>query len=199
MNQPLFIETIKVKDGIFYNMPLHIERLQKTAYEFFKTKPELKLSGDMIPEHLKKGVTKCRVLYASDIVSVEFEKYTFKKIESLVVVEDNTIDYEYKSVNREHLNKLYARKANASDIIISKNGFITDTLYANLVFENKQGLFTPSSYLLAGTKRKYLLEKGIIREKPIRASELHSYSRVYLINAMIDLEDAICTSIIYQK
>lgn len=199
MNQALFIETIKVKDGIFYNILLHIDRLQKTAYTFFKTKPKLELSEEMIPEHLRSGLTKCRVLYASNIVSVEFEKYTFKKIESLVVVEDNTIDYEYKSVNREFLNKLHKQRGNnASDIIISKDGFITDTSYANLVFENRDGLFTPSTYLLAGTKRRYLLEKGIIRERNIKVSDLNSYSKVYLINAMIDLDDAVCTSIIYR-
>lgn len=199
MNQALFIETIKVKDGIFYNIPLHLDRLQKTTYKFFKTKPRLELSEEMIPEHLKSGLIKCRVLYSSQIISIEFETYTLKKIETLAIVEDNAVDYKYKSVNRGFLNKLYTQRSNnASDIIISKDGFITDTSYANLVFEGRDGLFTPSSYLLAGTKRRYLLERGIIKEKNIKVTDLDSYSKVYLINAMIDLDDEVCTSIIYR-
>lgn len=195
MSEPLFIETIKVKDGIFYNLPLHIARLSRTAIHFFGSAPLLDLSEDLIPEVLRVGLVKCRVTYGLQIVSIEFEPYSFRKISSLTLVEDNTIDYAYKSVDRDSLNELYSRKASGDDVLIVRNELITDTSYANVVFKNEDGFYTPKSYLLGGVKRQYLLEKGIIREVEVNLDNLMSFSKLYLINAMIDLEDEICISI----
>ena len=77
------------------------------------------------------------------------------------------------------------------DIIFIKNGFVTDSLSANLVFENENGLFTPKTYLLAGTKRALLLEKGIIQEIDISKNDIAFYQKIRFINAMMDLEDGI--------
>ncbi len=65
------------------------------------------------------------------------------------------------------LCKIFLCKKTADDIIITKNGNITDSSFSNLVFESSDGaLFTPETYLLeGGTKRKFLLKNGIIREK----------------------------------
>ncbi|PXV68946.1 4-amino-4-deoxychorismate lyase [Dysgonomonas alginatilytica] len=196
MNKPLlFVESIKVKDGVFYNLPLHIARLNRTAMHFFGSAPVLKLLEDMIPEALKVGLVKCRVTYGSQIVSIEFEPYVFRRISSLTLVEGNAIDYTYKSADRSALNTLFSRKATGDDILIVKNGLIADTSFANVVFRNSKGFFTPKSYLLGGTKRQYLLGKGIIRETDISVDDLSSFSKIYLINAMIDLEDEICIMI----
>lgn len=192
MNEPLFIETIKVKDGIFYNLPLHIARLERTATHFFGMAPSLKLSRDMIPEELRHGLVKCRVIYSSRIVSVEFEPYTFRRISSLTLVEANDIDYTYKATDRNSLNTLYSQKESGDDILIVKNGLITDTSYANVVLESAQGLFTPKNYLLGGIKRQYLLEKGIIKELTVSKADVASFTKLYLINAMIDIEDKVC-------
>lgn len=195
MNRSLFLETIKVKDDNFYNLSLHQERLQKTARHFFKTLPILNLTTQMIPEDLRTGLVKCRVLYNSDIVSIEFEPYSFKEINRLKVVEDNFIEYAYKSADRDALNRLVVQKGNADDIIIVKDRLITDTSYANLVFADSTGFYTPENCLLEGTKRRQLLDKGIIQAKSISLDDIASFSKIYLINAMIDLEDEICLPI----
>lgn len=195
MNEPQFIETIKVKDGVFYNLALHIARLERTAIRFFGIAPHLVLLDEMIPEALKSGLVKCRVVYTSQIMSVEFEPYVFRRIESLTLIEDNAINYTYKSTDRESINTLYSQKESGDDILIVKNGLITDTSYANVVFENQDGLFTPKSHLLAGTKREELITKGIIKELTIGKKDVFSFSKLYLINAMIDIEDNICLPI----
>lgn len=195
MSEPLFIETIKVKDGIFYNLPLHIARLSRTAIQFFGSAPLLELSENMIPEALRVGLVKCRVTYGSQIVSIEFEPYCFRKISSLTLVEDNAIDYAYKSVDRRLLNELYSRRVSGDDVLIVRNGLITDTSYANVVLRNEDGFYTPKSYLLGGIKRQYLIEKGVVREVEVNLDNLKSFSKLYLINAMIDLEDEISISI----
>lgn len=195
MSEPLFIETIKVKDGIFYNLPLHIARLNRAAIQFFGSAPLLELSENMIPEALRVGLVKCRVTYGSQIVSIEFEPYCFRKISSLTLVEDNAIDYAYKSVDRSSLNELYSRRASGDDVLIVRNGLITDTSYANVVLRNEDGFYTPKSCLLGGIKRQCLIEKGVIREVEVNLDNLKSFSKLYLINAMIDLEDEISISI----
>lgn len=195
MNQPLFIETIKVNNGVFYNLPLHLARLQNTTIQVFGRAPQLNLSPDLVPPSLRQGLVKCRVLYADEIVSVTFEPYQLRPITSLALVECNNIDYSYKSANRSIFEHLLRSKGDCDDILIVKNGLITDTSYTNLVFENQDGLFTPHNCLLEGVKRQSLLEKKIIEKKCISIHDLSSYTSVYLINAMIDLEDKVCIAV----
>lgn len=191
MNKKTFIETIKVLNGRFCNLDLHIDRLQSTANHFYDRYPEFDWQNINIPDDMCKGLVKCRITYTSQIIAVEFEKYNLRKIASLTLVFDNDIDYEYKSTDRSAFSRLMASKGNCDDILIVKNGLITDTSYSNVVFENKEGLYTPANPLLRGTKRSNLLNKGIIGEREITVQDMSDYSCLYLINAMIDLEDNI--------
>lgn len=191
MNTPSFIETIKVLDGQFINLPYHYERMSRTIASFFNMPISIDLRPDDIPVDLRTGLVKCRVVYSSNNTSVEYTRYAFRKVESLRLIEDNEIDYSYKYEDRSSLLSLLSRKENCDDILIVKNGYITDTSYSNVVLENASGLYTPSSYLLSGTKRRLLLDRGRIKETDIRVSDLHHYSKLYLINSMIDVEDNI--------
>jgi 4-amino-4-deoxychorismate lyase len=111
-------------------------------------------------------------------------------INSLALAEHNTIDYTYKYHNRDDINKLQALHSERDDILIIKNTFVTDTSFTNVVFRDHAGkLYTPKSTLLAGTKRNQLLKAGIIHEKEIKMSDIGSYVGLYMINAMIDIED----------
>ena len=219
-NQPIgcFIETLRIENGVIYNFDMHQERMHKTSFFHYGTKPELKImisdkrltinSGNsqangnnlpLITNHLSLNTNeriKCRVLYSSDIITVEFSAYSAKEIRSLCLVEDNGIEYNYKFVARDALNNLFAQRKSADDIIIVRNGNITDSSFSNLVFETFEGeLFTPRTYLLAGTKRKFLLESGIIKERDITVDDIFSYKKVYLINAMLDIEDDISVAV----
>jgi 4-amino-4-deoxychorismate lyase len=53
---------------------------------------------------------------------------------------------------------------------------------------------------LNGTKRQQLLREGKISEREISVDSLGDYDRIYLINAMLDIEDGISLSVssIYQ-
>ena len=74
------------------------------------------------------------------------------------------------------------------DIIIIRNGLVTDSYYANLCFEKKGELFTPVVPLLNGTKRMKLISEKKIIPIDIKPKEINSYDRIHLINAMIDIE-----------
>ena len=189
MNEPYFIETIKVVDGKFLNLPYHMERMNATMIAFFNTTIFVELWIGDIPEELRTGVVKCRIIYSYRNVKVEYERYQIRKISSLKLVSADNLDYSFKYADRSSLNTLLEQKGDCDDILIVKDGYITDTSYSNVVFENASGLYTPSTYLLAGTKRKYLLDKGIINQAEIKVEDIQKYNKLHIINAMIDLQD----------
>ncbi|MEN0007076.1 MAG: aminotransferase class IV [Bacteroidota bacterium] len=108
-------------------------------------------------------------------------------INSLTLVEAPAINYRQKFVDRTHLKALYESRGQADDILIIKNGWVTDSYYCNVVFARGEQLLTPSYPLLEGTKRALLLEKGQIKSYPITASMIRQFDSIYLINAMIEL------------
>ncbi len=182
-----FSEVIKVQDGVFYNLDGHEARMNRTTMHFFGNGIALGLIPEMIPPDLHTGLVKCRVVYGiHGVESIEFSPYTLRTIRSVAIVRDDTIEYAYKSTDRSHLNMLLERSG-CDDIIIVKNGFVTDASSANIVLEDMFGaLYTPSTCLLPGTKRASLLERGVIMECEVKEQDLKNAAKIYLINAMID-------------
>ena len=72
-----------------------------------------------------------------------------------------------------------------------RNGFITDTSYSNVVFNKNGELYTPYHPLLNGTKRQKLLSEGVIKEAQISVNSIKEFDRVWLINALLDIEDEV--------
>ncbi len=186
----MFSEAIKLKDGIFYNLEYHQARLNRTQEKFYSPKIDLSLLCSLIPDYPQKGLFKCRLAYHDEIEKIEFIPYTFKIVDKVGVVIDNEIDYEYKYTNRDRLNYLL-ENSGCDDIIIIKNGYITDSFSSNLIFKSDEGWFTPDTFLLSGTKRQLLLDKGIIKERKISLEDVKQYQQIYFINAMVDIEDNI--------
>jgi len=187
------IETIKVKNGKIYNRTYHEARMNRSRRELFGTTDKIDLSQIRFPGNLRKNqLYKCRIVYSQSIREFTFTEYQPKKIRSLQMVRANHIDYSFKYLDRSHLNKLKSQAAEADEIIIVKNGMVTDSTYSNLVFFDGEKWITPSTPLLKGTKREFYLDQGIIQEAPIRESEVFDFKKVCLINAMLDIEDGVC-------
>ncbi|NHW58601.1 aminotransferase class IV, partial [Escherichia coli] len=74
--------------------------------------------------------------------------------------------------------------SNASEVIITQNGHITDTTFSNLIFLKNGEWFTPKSYLLNGVQRQNLLQKRRVKEAEITLDNLSKYSYFKIINAM---------------
>ena len=193
MKEQLFVEVIKVKNGEFVNPQPHMERIYRTTLHFFSKPLSVEFNNITIPTDLHSHrLVKCRIVYGRSIVSINFEPYKVRNIKRLSIVEHNTIDYKYKYLNRDLINKLIVSHSDSDDILIVKNSKVTDTSFTNVVFRDTMGkLYTPKSPLLAGIKRQHLLDNGIIHEKDIHVNNITLYEGVYLINAMIDLEDEV--------
>lgn len=146
----------------------------------------------VIKDEVQQGLFKCRLVYGKDgVEEIEFTPYSPRQITTVELIMADDIEYDYKYTDRSYLNKLL-KQSQCDDIIIIKNGMVTDASATNLVFESSEELFTPDSCLPPGTKRQFLLDKGIIRQKHITADDLQSYDCIRFINAMVDLEDNIC-------
>ncbi len=104
------------------------------------------------------------------------------------MVESFKLFYSDKWENRKKINELFAQKGNCDDVLIIKNGWVTDSSYANILFFDREQWWTPSTPLLAGTQRAKLLEEKRIFERPIRPSDLKKYQSFKLVNAMIPFD-----------
>lgn len=187
------LESIKVKKGRFFNQEYHQSRMNKSRQILFGINEPIDLSKLIFPANLNSHITyKCRIIYGKNIESITFLEYSPKTIRSLQLIHDNEIEYSFKYLNRDRLEHLKKKAPNSDDIIIVKNGLVTDATYANLVFFDGKEWITPSTPLMEGTKRAFYLDRGIIREAPIRESEVFDFKKVCLINALLDIEDGMC-------
>jgi 4-amino-4-deoxychorismate lyase len=184
------IETIKVLNGQLQNLAYHNRRLNRARKELFNSPEEIEIAEFVkIPALANTGVYKCTVTYNTQITASQFQAYSIRTIKSLKVVTDNTIDYKYKYADRTHLNNLLEQKGECDEILIIKNGMVTDTSFSNVIFYKQGKWFTPYSPLLKGTKREKLLQQQLIEEIKITVNDLGQFEKVGLINAMLEIAD----------
>jgi len=186
---PRFIESIKLLNGAFFNLEYHQLRINRTGAQFFPHSkiPDLQFLLDEIEKPVI-GLFKCRIVYDQEIHSIEFNSYQIKPIHSLKIVRSDAIDYDFKFENRDHLNELYHARAETDDIVIVKNGLVTDSSYANLIFKKGDKWVTSSSYLLNGTMRQQLIKSGEISCETITQNDIRTFDKVKLINSMIGMD-----------
>lgn len=182
-----FIETIKIQNRKLNNINFHNRRFNSTLKHFFNKNSNILLENYIDLSKISSNDTyKCRILYGKfGIVDISFELYKPKLIHNLKIVNSDLINYEFKYEDRDNLTNLYNKKENCDDVLIVKNGYITDTSYANVVFFKNGDWFTPDTYLLNGTKRQFLLREKKISEMPIHISDIYKYEFISIINAML--------------
>lgn len=186
------IETIRFENGKFENINFHQKRMNESRKYLYGCKISIDLSVVLQPYLInspESGLHKCRIVYANQIEKVEFTSYQIPSISSLRIIEDNDIDYSFKYLDRSHLENLYQQKGVCDDILIVKNGLVTDTFTANICFYNGKDWVTPSHPLLKGTQSANLLDLERIQTADIRCEDLPHFEKARLINAMIRFED----------
>ncbi len=181
--QPTLFETIKIKDGKIFNLDWHNRRFNTTQKELFSNTSTLELSEFISPPTL--GLYRCKIIYThNEILSVNYFSYEAKEIKTLKVIQSQ-LDYEYKYTNRSMFEELLK---DYNEIIIEKDGFLTDTTIANIAFLEGGKWFTPKRPLLKGTTRARLIKEGFLHERDIRKESLKNYSNFALMNAMIGFQ-----------
>lgn len=183
-------ESIQIKNGIPQRLKYHNQRMNRSRNDLFCLLEELYLEEFIaVPQEFSEGIVKCRVQYAEQIEKIEFENYQAQQ-HNLFYLINSKINYSHKYSDRDTFYLLKSSLPSSSEMIIIQDGFITDTSYSNLIFKDQNGnWFTPETYLLRGTQREFLLDEGIISERPITMHDLKSYTHLMMINAMLDFNE----------
>jgi 4-amino-4-deoxychorismate lyase len=189
------LETIRYENGRFDLLPYHCRRMKYARKVLLGVTDSLELetvlrqAAERINGRPEEHLFKCRVIYDTAIREIQFLPYVLPLICSLRLVEANNIDYSFKYENRQSLQQLFDCRKDADDVLIVKNGLITDTSFCNILFFNGTKWLTPEHPLLQGTRRASLLAAKKIKTAVIRPADLPFFSKVRLINAMIRFED----------
>ncbi len=191
------LETIKFENGKFANLELHQERMNRSQKELFGRESIINLVSELKmflaksrTSYINHKIYKCRIVYSKTLQNIELLPYSSPSIKSLKIVNDDSINYNFKFENREKINQLFAKRKNSDEILIVKNGLITDTSFCNILFFNGKKWLTPEKPLLKGIQRQFLLNNEIIETANISPNDLHNFTKARLVNSLIEFEDA---------
>ena len=188
-----YFETLKINNAKVYNLHYHQKRMQTTLSDVTYNLQEL-----LDPP--TTGLYRCRFLYDETGYEIEYIPYTKRIVKTLAIVYDDAVTYSKKTTQRQVLEQLYATRGNCDDVLIIKEGCVTDTTIANVALYDGVQWYTPDTPLLQGTMRQKLLDEGFLKEKRITVDALRGFQKMALMNAMIDfdiiaqdnLEDVLC-------
>jgi len=187
----MLLETIRCEEGLPLHLPYHQKRLDDSLQSLsINTGYDLKT---LITPPVR-GVFRCRFLYDSEHYSIDFIPYVPKKISSLKLIHADHLEYPLKYSNRDTLNALFEQRGDCDDVLIVKNGLLTDTTIANIALFIDGRWFTPKSPLLRGTTRERLIEEGLLIPAPLTPSDISKATQIKVLNAlvgMIEVENGI--------
>lgn len=196
MEFPLF-ETLAIEHGNVLNIERHQQRYERSLQAFYGDKSAVVFPNVFqlakhihVPAELcSEPLIRCRIDYNAEQIQCRYFPYTRKNYRTFKPIVCDHIDYGLKYADRTLLNELLAQKGDCDEIIIIKNGYVTDCTIGNLIFRQGTQWFTPDTPLLEGTQRTKLLAQGRIKVRSILATDLHLFKEVRLINALNGLEE----------
>lgn len=184
---PLF-ESIRVEGGSVHLLQYHQKRLERSYLYMFKKKCAWQLNS-MIPELPKEGSFKLRFLYNKDRFTFELLPYTSRKIERLKLIEIDSYSYNHKFTDRSGLDNVYKLRGDCDDVLLTKNGFLTDTSYCNILLFDGSQWVTPEKPLFEGVQREFLINQQRVTPKQIHVNDLSDFISFQLINALNPFEE----------
>lgn len=186
-----FIESIRVENGVIFLLEEHQRRVNETFQYFGKQENTIKLNKIFEKENFEKnGIFKFRIEYDLEGNFItENSPYMRAEIKEFQLIINDNVDYSFKYKNREVLEEM-KRKSEGREIVIIKNQCVTDTSFSNIVFFKNGQWFVPSTYLLNGVQRQFLLKNNKVKEIEIGLDNISQFTHFKLINAMNDLENS---------
>ena len=142
----MFIETVKIASSVVQQARRHEERMRECGL----LAADFDLQRLQVPAEFAEGVVKCSIRYSDKVESVNYLPYSPRPIRRLKLVECDDINYSRKYADRRALEALREKRGECDDVLIVKNGFVTDTSYSNIVFFDGSDYFTPDTFLLNG-------------------------------------------------
>ena len=183
------IESIRWEGNHWHNLKAHQARADQSRKELFGSTDSLDLSA-ILPANPGEGsgTFKGRIEFGISIYRIDILPYRINEMRSLRLLHADHLQYEHKYADRSQINKLFANRGEADDVLFVRDGLLCDTSYCNIALFDGNTWYTPSKPLLKGTMRSRLLEEGLLVESDIQVADLVHFRYLSPINSMIDLD-----------
>lgn len=193
----LLFETIKIEKSRVINLRFHKWRIEFSLTDFGS---EIKFDLDkMIEAELAKfmslntlnlGILKAKLIYNAlgEFEFCEISPYTLRNFHSFKLI---NIDFSYgkKLIDRSSIDRVFAKRQNCDEILMIKDGLLTDTSIANIAIFDGSKWLTPKYPLLKGTTRQRLLECGLLEEASISVDMLKFERKFAVMNAVMGFRE----------
>jgi len=177
------LETIRIEAGKAQHLKYHNRRFNASRKALFGIEEKTDLSSFISPPD--GGLYRCRIIYDHSIRRIEYLPYT-PMLPHTIALAESDIDYSHKYAERKPLADLYDTVAvPCDDILVIKEGLLTDTTIANIAFRQGGRWYTPEKPLLNGTTRQRLTETGFLTPREIAPDEIGHFDGFALMNAML--------------
>ncbi|MDU8925002.1 aminotransferase class IV family protein [Pasteurellaceae bacterium LIM206] len=188
---PLF-ETICIENNEIIDIAWHQQRYENSLQRFYEKAnvrvfdllKTLKNNTALSAMAARHSLIRCRMDYNAEQIRIQCFPYQRKIYRSFKPVICDHIDYSLKYSDRSLLNRLVEQRGECDEIMIIKNGKVTDCSIGNLIFRQGKQWVTPDTPLLHGTQRAKLLQQGKIIEQSILLEDITKFDEIRLINAM---------------
>jgi para-aminobenzoate synthetase/4-amino-4-deoxychorismate lyase len=199
------LETILWEPNLgYFLLDYHLQRLQKSAIYFnFNIDLEkvkyklLKVANQLEGKAYKVRILvnkKCEIYHETIPFCLPETPQPVKlRLNSIAIDSSNPFLY-HKTTNRSVYQKAKETTLDCDDVILwNERGEITETCIYNIIVENNGERLTPpvSCGLLAGTYRQMLLDENKIKEEIIYVDSLRKADKIYVINSVQKLREAV--------
>lgn len=187
------LETFRYAEGVFWLLEEHLARLQDSAAYF-----DYPFSRGAVMDAMHAGIQgKAAILRVRltldrtghchvETAALPAPQSWRIALASTPVARDDVFLY-HKTTHRAVYDAARAARPDVDDVLLfNEDGELTESTMANLcIVRNGEALTPPrSSGLLAGTLRAHMLAEGRLKEAVLRADDLKTAERVFLINAV---------------
>lgn len=82
----LFIESIRLENNTFLNLDLHSDRMNRTRYDFFKSKENIDLKQILFVDKEYLSIHRVRITYNEQIRNIEIAPYYRRQIRNFRII-----------------------------------------------------------------------------------------------------------------
>lgn len=189
----LLLESLRIEHGQIGLPEYHNRRVNAARSALFGATEQWDVRECLSRINLpQSGVHKCRLLYDTEVRSVECIPYQKRAVRSLKLVEIPTgFHYAWKYADRTALHTFVQQREHCDDILLVRDGWLTDTSYSNIALYDGTQWYTPARPLLRGVRVAWLIEQGALQQADIHQRDVGSFQKLILLNAMLGFEDAV--------
>lgn len=200
--EPVLLETMCLRDGRIERLAEHQKRLSASCQACFGRTPDWRWDEVLasLPQASEPERRRVRLLYTSRSWKLETFPYRLRRPDRLFVTDIGELSYAHKYADRSGLDSLRRscalrhglEEADLSwDLLLVRGDEILETGYAAVILEIDGLLWTPEHPELPSTRIAALQGVSRVRKRTLKLGDLKSATRLFLVNAMTGLEDAV--------